>query len=312
MHPTMPSTTPALTASGVARDTPRRLAERGDWRRLARGLYLPHARPPTEFDLASAVLHYAGRPALLTGRIAARALGMRWIPAVERAQALVPAETRRRAHPLFGVRRTSRFAELEPWTWSGLPVAPPERVVLDAALSACALRDARGIVMAAIEDRWTTAEGLRALLQHEPRNGTGLLRSAIRDSEAGAASPPEAELVDALRGCGLPFLANPELRRGEVRIGFPDGYFVGLGAGWEVESRERHEGAESFDTTLRRHTIFAGHGVALAHVTPRQIRADGHGTAAAVLAVSRARLLLPAAVREPADLLVIPRGPLLQ
>ena len=237
---------------------------------------------------------------------------MRWIPKQDRAQALVPAQTRRCKHPLFAVRRSARFFELEPWTWYGLPVAPPERIVLDAALSARSLREVRGIVLAALEDGWTTPADLRDLLKHEPRNGTALLRTAIQDSENGAASPPEAELVDALGGCGLPFLVNPELQRGGVRIGYPDGYFVGLGAGWEVESRERHDGDESFDETLRRHTTFGGHGLVLAHATPRQIRADGPGTAAAVLAVARARLLLPAGLREPADLRIIARGPLLR
>lgn len=312
MPPPPVYTSRVLAEAGAARDAARRRADRSDWQRLARGLYLPHTGTMTTVELATAALQYAGSPALLTGCIAAGALGMRWIPQVDRAQALVPAQTRRRKHPLFAVRRTARFHELEPWTWHGLLVAPPERVVLDAALSTRSLRAVRGIVLAAIEDRWTTPTDLRNLLQHEPRNGTGLLRAALRDSEDGAASPPEAELVDALRGCGLPFLVNPELRRAELRIGCPDGYFVGLGAGWEVESRERHDGDESFDATLWRHTAFGGHGLVLAHPTPRQIRADGPGTAAAVLAVARARLLLPEGLREPTDLTVIARGPILR
>ena len=119
-------------------------------------------------------------------------------------------------------------------------------------------------------------------------------------------------MADALRGCRLPFLLNPELRMNGKLLGYPDGYFLGLGAGWEVESRERHEGDESFDETLGRHTVFGGHGLVLAHPTPRRIRQDPVLAASSVLRVARARLLLPSGLREPQGLEVIPRGPVLR
>jgi hypothetical protein len=279
---------------------------------VARGHYLPHAQTPAGPELAALVLDYAGPRALLTGHLAARAAGMRWVPDDERVQALVPAEVRRRPRPPFSVRRTAGFDELVPWLWHGLPMAPPPRIVLDTALATPSLRDVRGVVLGAVLDGWTTPEELAQLVACEPRNGTRLLNRAIRDASHGAASPPEAECADALRGCGLPFLLNAELWVGSRFVGKPDGYFVGLGAGWEVDSREHHETERDFDRTLARHDGFGGYGLVLAHLTPKRMRRDPAQAADAVLAVARRRLLLPPHLREPEGLRIVPKGPLLR
>ena len=296
---------------GTGRDVARRRVDRGVWQRLAPGFYLPHTQAPTDLELARATLAWAGPRALLTGRLAARALRMRWIPDGGEVRVLVPTEVRRDPQKHFVVRRTARFAELEPWSWFGLPVAPPGRIVLDTALTGTSLRQVRGIVLGAIEDRWVTAEQLRGLLATEPRNGTKLLRRALLDSDDGAASPPEAELVDALRRAGQPFLVNPELWLNDRLLGIPDGWFVGLGCGWEMDSRERHAGDDDFDRTLARHDAFAAHGLVLAHLTPARLRRDPSAAVGAVLAVPAARKRLPAELREPAGLRVVPRGPVL-
>jgi hypothetical protein len=293
-------------------DLARREVAAGRWQGPVRGFYVPNVRPLEDATLARIAAAHGGKDALLTGLIAARALNMRWIPDLPGAQVLVPPEVRRRSWTLVGVRRCAAARRMTSWSWGGVRVAPPERIVLDLGLTVQNLQDVRGVVLGAVHDRWTTPGELTALLEREPRNGTALLRRAISNAAEGSVSPPEAELVDEMRGCGMPFLLNPELRRNGELLGYLDGYFVGLGAGWEVDSRERHDGDKSFDETLGRHTRLAGHGLMLAHPTPRQIRRDGPGTAAAVLAVAKARLLLPVALREPRDLVVVPRGPILR
>lgn len=305
-------TSARLRDGRFAEDLARREVAAHRWQRPLCGYYVPHAEPLDDLVLARLAVDYGGDQSLLTGLIGARALGLRWVPALPGAHVLVPADVRRRSCGQIRVRRSAGCVTLEPWDWQGVPVAPATRVVLDAAMSLHNLRDVRGLVLGAVADHRTTPAELNDLLSHEPRNGTALLRRAIRDAGEGSVSPPEAEMGDLLRGCGVPFLLNPELRIRGRTIGFPDGYFVGLGAGWEVDSRERHEGDESFDATLGRHTTFGGHGLVLAHPTPRRIRADGRGTANAVLEVARARLLLPTGLREPAGLEVIPRGPVLR
>ena len=285
--------------------------DRGQWQRLCRGQYLRHPAAASDHEIATAALAWAGPRSMLTGLIAARALRLRWVPAGGRAQILVPSEVRRIEQAHFVVRRSARFSELQPWLWCGLPVAPPHRVVLDAALAGTSLRQVRGIVLGAVEDGWVTTAQLRDLLATEPRNGTALLRRALRDSDDGAASPPEAECIDGLRRAGRPFLVNPELWVGDRLIGIPDGWFLGLGCGWEMDSRERHAGDEDFARTLARHDAFGAHGLVLSHLTPTRLRRDPAAAVDAVLAVAQSRLRLPAALREPAGLRVVPRGPVL-
>lgn len=305
-------TSTQLEREGFDEDLARREVSAERWQRPLRGYHVPHRDRLNDVTLARLAVAYGGNGSLLTGLIAARALKLRWVPTLPGAQVLVPDDVRRRSTGLISVRRSAQCSTLTSWCWQGIAVAPAERIVLDAAMSVKTLGEARGLVLGAVEDRWTNADELTKLVSHEPRNGTALLRRAIRDAVDGSASPPEAELVDLLRGCRIPFLVNPELRLGGETIGFPDGYFVGLGAGWEVDSRERHEGEDEFDATLGRHTTFGGHGLVLAHPTPRRIRRTGADTAAAVLAVARARLAIPPQLREPQGLEVIPRGPVLR
>ena len=305
-------TTQRLAATGFDEDLARREVGAGRWQRPARGRYLPSAERLDDLTLARVATSLAGERSLLTGLIAARALRLRWVPTRPGAQVLVPADVRRRSQDRIVVRRCAGIADLEPWLWHDVRVAPADRVLLDCALGLSELREIRGLVLGAVADDRASVEEMTRLLAAEPRNGTALLRRALRDAADGAASPPEAEMADALRGCTLPFLLNPELRLNGTLVGYPDGYFVGLGAGWEVDSRERHEGDESFDETLGRHTLFGGHVIVLAHPTPRRIRQDPMLAASGVLNVARARLLLPADLREPRGLEVIPRGPVLR
>jgi hypothetical protein len=301
-----------LSAAGFDEDLARREVAARRWQRPLRGYYVPNTDPLTDVLLARIATAYAGRASLLTGLIAARALQMRWVPTLPGAQVLVPAGVRRPSSRLVHVRRCAALHELTPTLWQDVRLAPAARVVLDGALRLDSLRDVRGLVLGAVADELTTPEELAALLAGEPFNGTALLRQAVGDAADGAASPPEAEMADALRGCRQPFLLNPELWIDGQLVGSPDGYFLGLGAGWEVDSRERHEGDESFDDTLGRHTRFGGHGLVLAHPTPKRIRQHTEATAAAVLEVARARLLLPPGFREPPGLEVVPKGPVLR
>ena len=303
-------TTSDLTAAGIDEDLARREVAAGRWQRPARRIYVPDTEPLDDVLLARIAVAYAGPRAVITGLIAARALRMRWVPTRPGAQVLVAPEVRRRSVANIRVRRSAGLDALDTWTWHDMSVAPAARVVLDCGLVLPTLREVRGVVLGAVADKQTNPVELRELLSTEPRNGTALLRRATADALRGAASPPEAELADELHGCGQPFLLNPEMYVDGTFVGCLDGYFPGLGAGWEVDSRERHEGDASFDATLARHTVFGGHGIVLAHPTPRQIRADRPAVAAGVLAVATARLRLPPHAREPRGLRIVPRGPL--
>ena len=220
----------------------------------------------------------------------------------------MPGEVRLRATGLVRVRRCAGLAGVGTRELDGLRVVGPARAVFDAALDGMTLGDVRGLVLGGVADGRVTAAQLRAVLAAEPHNGTGLLRRALRDADRGCASPPEAELVDGLVGCGYPFLVNPELRINGILLGYPDTWFVGRGCGAEMDSRERHEGDDAFDATLARHDRFGAHGLLLAHLTPRRFRASPRLATTAVLDVVRAR----SGWTEPRGLEVIARGPVLR
>lgn len=232
------------------------------------------------------------------------------MPPSEQVLALVDPSVRRRSSGREALRRTTDYAALDVWTCDGLRLAPVERAVVDAAREQDRLRDARGVVLGAVADGWASADDLRQQLDSTQRNGSGLVRRAITDAERGCASPPEAELVDELVGCGIPFYVNAEIVLHGALLGVTDVWFVGLGLGGEVESAERHGSEQDVETTYDRHERITRHGLELVHLSVRRIRADPHEAALHLLAQASARRQL--AVRESAGLIVRPHGPLMR
>jgi hypothetical protein len=255
----------------------------GAWQRVGPGLYLPNSDQPAPEALAAVGRAYAGAEGVVSGLVAARALELRWVPEPRRVTVLVSAERQLQSQPLVRVRRTASLADLATWRLGGVTYADAGRLVLDGGMGLRSLRDVRGVVLGAVAYRWTTVSEQQQILATEPRNGTRLLRRALRDADRGCASPPEAVLV-----------------------------FPGLGCGSEMDSRERHEDESNFERTLSRHDRFGGYGLVLSHLTPRRLRSDPAAAVMAVLDTARARLRLPAALREPAGLRLVPRGPLLR
>lgn len=154
-------------------------------------------------------------------------------------------------------------------------MAPVSRAVVDAARETPTLRNVRGIVLGAVADRWVAVPTLKDVLATTQQNGSGLTRRALLDAERGCASPPEAELVDALVGRGVPFYVNPELRLHGRLLGSPDIWLPGLGTGGEIDSVERHEQDDAgVESTYDRHERITGFGLELVHLSVRRIRRD--------------------------------------
>ena len=74
-----------------------------------------------------------------------------------------------------------------------------------------------------------------------------------------------------------PFLLNPVLRTSIGRVGQPDGYVVGTGVGWQVQSRRHHAGEQDFETTLAVHDAYVAHDLTMLHLTTRRLRTLGAG-----------------------------------
>lgn len=295
-----------LAAAGVSPDAAERAVARNDWQRPARGIYVPHARPLGPLDLGPAAAAYVGGPYLLTGLLVLHLLGCRWLPELSVAHVLVPDRCRRTSSKNVLVTRVGDWEALTRSVRFGLHLAGTSRAVVDAARALDNLRDVRGVVLAAVADRRTCASDLAAIVEAGRRNGSALVRRAVRDAARGCASPPEAELVDALVGCGRPFLVNPELWYGEVLLGCPDVWLVNERVGGEVESVERHEGEDGRESTYDRHERFAAAGAGLVHLSVRRIRRDAVASARHFL--DRATAIAPA----PSGLRVVARGPVLR
>lgn len=302
-----------LVAEGSDDDGGDRLHRRGSWQRIAVSTYLPHPLPATDLELASAAhLRTAGR-GVITGAVACRALGLRDVPSTDFVQVLVPAARRLVSSQHVRVLPTVRAPE----TWrgpAGLRYASLERAVTDAARGACSLRDVRALVLSAVTSRLTTSEALREELDAGTRGGSAWSRRALDDADRGAWSAPEAEFVDMLlplvrRGSLPPLVLNAELRLHGRLLGVADGYLLGTGLGYEVDSRRHHAGVDDFDRTLARHDGFAAGGVTLLHVTPRRLRRLGPAYRQVVVDAVRSRQAL--GHREHPDLKVVPRFPVL-
>lgn len=299
-----------LAAAGCSPRLAERQVRAGRWQRTAHGVYLPHDRPPTTMELGHAAGRLTGSRVVVSGLLAVRQLGLRWIPETDVLLALVPAEVRTPSSGRIRLRRTAQLAAVATWRCGGVELALAERAVVDAARELPRLRDVRGVVLGAVADGWADVEGLRRVLDTTQRNGSGLTRRALLDAERGCASPPEAELVDALIGCGRPFYVNPQLLLDGRLLGCPDVWLPGLGIGGEVESVERHGSSHDTETTYERHERMTTPGLELLHLSVRRIRRDPAEAARHLLlrAQQRSHLVRP----EPAGLVVVPCGPLLR
>ena len=298
----------SLVGADLNPDLGDRLVREGSALRLAPSVYRPGTGPATDCQLVAAARAHAGDDAVVTGFVALRLLGLEDVPDDGAVDVLVPAARRRVSTDHVRVHSTHRM----PPTWrhaDGVQVADPHRAVVDAACRMPDLRAVRALVLGAVCQRWCGVEGLHAEVAARARNGTALLRRALRDAERGALSAPEAEVADvAAADPRLPaFLLNPTLLLDGVVVGVPDGWFRGLGLGWEVESRRHHAEDDAFDTTLARHDRFAGHGLQLLHVTPRRARRLGAAYGDVLAEAVQARRA--AGQPEPRDLVVRPYDP---
>lgn len=322
-----------LRMAGADPDTVRQAIER-HWQAPAHGIYVPHRQGLTDVELAHVAAAHAGPEAVVSGLLAARTLGMRWLPEdVPGALVLVPPHVRRvSSKGLILVRRCDALSSGSTQPWNGLRRALPAQVVVDSCRQLLAvrragvaskwvqerggwfeercLREVRGIVLGAIADRLCSVIDIESLVETGPIRDSALLRRACRDARRGAASPPEAELVDNLLEHGIPFACNVEVWVGEELIAVLDVLLVGTGVGAEMDSKEAHEREDLLDATLRRHARLERLGFALRHVTPTRYRDDPAAFHEELFAAARERLSV--GMGDPPGLHLVPRGPVLR
>lgn len=299
-------TSAGLTSAELSNDVAERAVRNKEWQRGARAVYITHALDPTDDDLCQVARAHVGEEFVVTGLVVMRALALPWLPADPTVHVLVPPDTRRSSSRLVRITRTTTYDELDTFAWGDWRFAQASRATVDAARAFSSLRDVRGIVLGAVRARGASVHGLTVAVDAGQRNGSALVRRAIKDAARGCASPPEAELVDELVGRGVPFYVNPWLWLDGVFLGSPDVWLMGTGTGGEVESQERHGDAAGVENTYDRHERITTPGLQLVHLSVGRVRRDVAAAADHLLARARTG---PAA---PAGLVVVPNGPLLR
>lgn len=295
-----------LRDAGIDLDVALRAVRGGEWQQVLPGAWLRREGSVTRDHRQQATLALLGPRALLTGADACAEYGLRDVPPEDRVCVLVPHTVQRDLGPHVRVVRTT--ATGGSYLMRGRRWAEPARAVLDAAAGQD-LRAVRALVMAAESDAWVGPEQVQALLAAGARRGSAVLRRALSDAEAGAASAPEAEAADlltpAVRRRSLPpFLLNPDVYLDGEFLLTPDLWLVGTGVGAELDSRRHHGSQESLDATLARHARVERRGIALVHRSPQRLRREPRD----FLRELQERV---ADTPEPAGLVVVPRGPLL-
>lgn len=319
-----------LRAAGADPDSVAQAVAR-HWQAPVLGIYVLHRDPLTDVELAHVGRRHGGPGSLVSGVLAARAYGMRWIPDVPGVVVLVSHDVRRQdSSGTVTVRRSLRLREITAVLWEGVLLAAKPRVVVDAcrqvithrtaewgqareerrtAFEKRCLQEVRGIVLAAVADGHATPAGIRQVLAAGSRRHTRLIARACTDAERGVASPPEAECADDLFACNVPFACNVELWDGDELVAVLDVVLLGTGVGSEMDSKAHHGTEITLDGTLRRHGRVEAYGGKLLHVTPTRYRGNPHAHLRDLFAEVRRRQAR--GLGDPPGLRMVLRGPVL-
>jgi hypothetical protein len=318
-------TAEALRAAGATRSVIYEARRRGTLQDLpgVEGIYVLGVEPYDDVVRMHAAATLAGPEAIITGLWGARVHGLPWVPAGGACMVRIDAAHKRRGSEGFvSVCRTNTMERIETVDVHGLRIAAAAQCVIDAARQVQSdpatrrplapdleLRAVRGLVLGAIAQGRCTPEQLEAVLGQGSIRWTAKIRRALTDAARGAASPPEAELVDGLLPYGIPFYCNVEVWFWGRLIGVLDVLLVGTRVGGEMDSRQEHGDEDQLDATLLRDGTFKDVGFDLRHVTPTRYRRDPEAFHQLLIALAQAQVA--AGLGLPDGIELRPRGPLL-
>ncbi|PSL01824.1 hypothetical protein CLV30_11263 [Haloactinopolyspora alba] len=249
------------------------LGDGGRWQRVLDGVYADFTGPLQQRHVVRAALLRAGPGAVVTGVVACRGYGLRYVPHGP-LMLLVPADVQRSCRPVAVLRRVRSMPlarELR-----GVPVAPPERAVVDACVDRTRLREVRALLCESVQTRLTTPERIRTQAGAARWKGARLVRQALDDVAAGCRSAPECELRDLVRSSAV--LAEPRwnepLPDGTGGLLVPDACWAEARVVVEIDSAEWHRGGEAVERTERRRARYAALGWAVVPISPRRLREE--------------------------------------
>ena len=251
----------------------RRVRTGGLWQRLLPGVYLTVTGTPTQDQLDTAALLYAGPGSTLTGPAALRRHGVRG-PRSKTVDVLIPASRRRKSVDYVAIRFTRRMPEQVCYL-GPVQFVLPARAVADSARWLDDLPSVRATVAAAVQTRLCTIDQLVAELRSGPVQGSAFFRAALAEVMDSVRSSREAEMKDLIKRGRLPVpLFNARLYCGDELIAVADAWWPDAGVVAEVDSKEWHLSPSDWEKTMRRHAKLTSLGVLVLHFTPRQIRQE--------------------------------------
>lgn len=212
----------------------------GPWKKLLPGQVQLDGRRTTPRQFRRAALLHAGPASMLTGIGGAGLHGLTALPREERVHVLVPAGRRVTSRDFVIITRTTRAPE--PVLVGGLPVAPVERCMVDAAARTGDVDMVRALFADAIQRRLCRPDDLVAELDEPRRPYTALPRRVLVEILDGVRSAAEAWARDLVLRSALPaprWNVALHTRNGRM-LGVVDAYWEDVGLAWEVQSQRFH------------------------------------------------------------------------
>lgn len=243
------------------------------------GVYLLQTGLPSQEQRLVAAQLLGGAGSWLAGSTAAALHGLRSCTLALPVRLLVPRPQRSRRLAWIDVRATSLLdepvIERGPLRLGCLP-----RAVVDAGAETAHERDARAIMIEAVQRRLVRLDDLEHGVDARGRRGSLRLRRLLAEAASGAWSVPESDLLALIRTSpGLPEpMANPVLTgpAGEQPTS-PDVWFDDVGMAVLVQSRQFHAEGLDWGSTVAAASDLSTARVVVLGVTPEALMRDPRG-----------------------------------
>ncbi len=219
---------------------------------MVTGVYATFTGPLQERHLVRAALLYAGPEAMVSGAVACRAYGLRYVPADGRLLLLVPGHVQRAPIPIAKIRRTLTLPR--PRHVRFFPCAPPARAALDASRELHNVRSVRAVLGEVVQLGLALPDELVTTLEQGHSADSALPRRALSDVLAGCRSTAECDLRDVLSVSTVldqPVWNQPLPDAGGADL-HPDACLARARLVVEVDSIEWHRLGDRVEATERR------------------------------------------------------------
>lgn len=251
----------------------------GPWQRLAPGVVLLGAEPPTRAERIACALRHAGPGAILTGWDALARHGLSAPPTPGPVHVLVPHGRQVRGDPHTVIERTANPPK--PVLCQSFPVAPLPRAAIDTACRLGSPDLVRTLLSEVIRRGRVAPAQLRSELDLTTRRGTALPRRILDEIHAGARSLAEAWARRLVARAGLPQPHwNSPVRAPDGKLlGIVDAWWDDVGLAWDLNSYDFSPPPAAYAENLRRTARLTATGIIVVHTPPHQLRDDPSGVA---------------------------------